>query len=149
MLREYQQIIISGNCCSQAEIAKITAIEENAVPTLLGLLTDDQQGVRAAAAGALMAVTTTDEGKRRMVSEGAESNIESVNTLVNLLRESNSLIKTNALKCIANIAVHPRARAQMKASESCMALLNQACESSDGLIAKHASIAKKAVLWNP
>ena len=132
-----------------AEMAKVIAIEQSAVPALVTLLKDTDAKVRAAAAGALMAVTTTDEGKRAMVPEGADP-IESVALLVDLLHQPDSgSLAPNCLKCIANIAVHPRARAQLKDSQDCLNILDDLCASSSALVAKHANIAKNAVLWEP
>lgn len=131
------------------EMAKITAIEHDATRTLVALLEDDARAIRSAAAGALMAITTTDEGKRVMVTEEPGAEIHSVAVLVGLLRESHTTLKLNALKCVANVAVHPRARKQMRTSDDCLALLDDLCSSSNQLLAKHAAIAKKAVLWEP
>lgn len=96
-----------------------------------------------------MAITTTDEGKRRMVTEAPGEAILSVTLLVSLLGETNTTLKLNSLKCIANVAVHPRAREQMKADREFLTTLDGLCESSNALITKHASIAKTAVLWEP
>ena len=131
-----------------AEMAKMSAIQGEAVKVLITLLKDPEQLVRCAAAGALMAITTTDEGKRAMVPNTKED-IESVSLLVSLLRENYDVLTTNTLKCIANIAVHPIAREQMKNSKECLELLSELNVSDNSLIAKHASVAKKAVLWRP
>ena len=132
-----------------AEMAKMSAIQGDAVAVLITLLGDSEQLVRSAAAGALMAITTTDEGKRAMIPSDAEGDVESVSLLVGLLHEGHDVLTTNALKCVANIAVHPLAREQMKSSRECLELLSQLCVCENALIAKHASIAKKAVLWRP
>jgi len=132
-----------------AEMAKMSAIQGEAVKVLITLLKDPEQLVRSAAAGALMAITTTDEGKRAMVPLDTEDEIESVALLIGLLRESYDVLTTNTLKCIANVAVHPIAREQMKSSKACLELLSELCVHENALISKHASIAKKAVLWRP
>lgn len=132
-----------------AEMAKMSAIQGEAVKILITLLKDPDQLVRSAAAGALMAITTTDEGKRAMVPPDTTGEIESVTLLVGLLREGYDILTTNTLKCIANVAVHPMVREQMKNSKECLELLSKLCVSDNALIAKHASIAKKAVLWRP
>jgi len=133
-----------------AEMAKMSAIQGEAVKVLITLLKDPEQLVRCAAAGALMAITTTDEGKRAMVPpDTTDNNIESVSLLVSLLHESYDVLTTNTLKCIANVAVHPIAREQMKNSKECLDLLSKLCMSENVLIAKHALVAKKAVLWRP
>mmetsp|Transcript_26767 Transcript_26767/g.95536 ORF Transcript_26767/g.95536 Transcript_26767/m.95536 type:complete len:349 (-) Transcript_26767:95-1141(-) len=131
-----------------AEMAKMTAISGGAVPELVSLLGDSAQAVRAAGAGALMAITTTDEGKRLMVPDG-DGDIASVALLVGLLREDSVALKANTLKLIANVAVHPRAREQLKLSPDCITLLKDLCASESPMLAKHAQIAKKAVMFRP
>lgn len=84
-----------------------------------------------------------------MVTEAPGEVIQSVELLGVLLHDGNDLVKANALKCIANVAVHPRARAQMRTSNNCLALLDELSESANLLVSKHASIAKRAVLWKP
>jgi len=132
-------------------MAKMIAIEQDAVPALLRLLKDADEAVQAAAAGALMAVTTTDEGKRAMVPATVIDTIEAVDLLVGLLRAKtlDLTLAANCLKCIANVAVHPKARLQMKGDPDCLGILDDLCKSRTGLVAKHASIAKQAVLWEP
>jgi len=132
-----------------AEMAKMSAIQGDAVTVLITLLRDSEQHVRCAATGALMAITTTDEGKRAMVPPLTDGEIESVSLLILLLHETHDLLITNTLKCISNVAVHPLAREQMKNSKECLESLSQFCVSDHPLIAKHAIIAKKAVLWRP
>ena len=131
-----------------AEAAKHAAIDGGAVPILVDLLKDPDQATRTGAAAAVVAVTTTDEGKRAMVPSG-DDGLEAVDLLVGLLREGAPALTTNALKCVANVAVHPRARRRMNDSPDCLALLDAAIAGDDALNAKHAEIAKAAVLWEP
>jgi hypothetical protein len=132
-----------------AEMAKMSAIQGDAVQVLITLLGDSEQLVRSAAAGALMAITTTDEGKRAMIPPDVQGEIQSVSLLIGLLREGHEVLTTNALKCVANIAVHPAAREQMRNSKECLEILSQLCVCENALVVKHAAIAKKAVLWRP
>ena len=134
-----------------ADEAKEEAIEGGAVAILVDLLKDPDRNVRTAASGALAAITTTDEGKRRMVPDPDATVVESVALLVALLAEKDAPLTTNVLKCIANVAVHPKARRQfnMKTSTDCLENLDKLIQADDPLNAKHATIAKAAVLWEP
>ena len=132
-----------------AEAAKDAAIKAGAVATLVALLRDADLSTRTAAAAALVSATTTDEGKRAMVPLGADDDLEAIDLLVGLLREGEPALTTNALKCVANVAVHPRARDRLRTSPDCLALLDAAVAGGDALNAKHATIAKTAVLWEP
>lgn len=126
-----------------AEMAKMNAIQGGGVAKLSSLLTDEAWEVRAAAAGALMAVTTTDPGKKAIVPANG------VEPLINLLQDEQRLVKLNVLKTMANVAVNPDVREQLKMSESVLPTLSALIEGEDTLLAKHASIAKAAVLWEP
>ena len=130
-----------------AEAAKISAIEKGAVSVLIKLLEDDQQAVRRAACGALVAMTTTDEGKRQIVAP--DGSLAAVDVLIGLLDEGDAKLTTNALKLVANAAVHPLARARLRETPSCLASLDALLGGPDALNAKHAEIAKDAVLWEP
>jgi hypothetical protein len=126
------------------ESAKQEAITNDAVGILCGLLTDQSWEVISAAAGALMAITTTDEGKRAFVpAEGAEA-------IMSLLayNESRS-VRLNVLKVICNVAVHPKVRKQMREDPRVLPALEDFELGQDTLVAKHACIAMAAVLWEP
>jgi HEAT repeat protein len=126
------------------ESAKQDAITNGAVSILCGLLKDKSYDVISAAAGALMAITTTDEGKREFVpAEGAEA-------VMGLLacNESRS-VRLNILKVICNIAVHPTIRKQLRDDPRVLPALEDFELGADTLVAKHASIAMSAVLWEP
>jgi len=84
-----------------------------------------------------------------MVPARDDRDLDGVDLLVGLLREGEPALTTNALKCVANVAVHPRARQRMKTSPDCLALIDAAIRGDDALNAKHAQIAKDAVLWEP
>ena len=132
-----------------AEEAKEAAIEGGAVPLLVDLMKDPDLASRSAAAAALAAVTMTDEGKRRMVPSPDAAEVESVALLLALLREGDGPLATNVLKVVANVAVHPKARNQLRNSADCLALLDGIIAGDNALNAKHAAIAKAAVLWEP
>ena len=132
-----------------AEEAKEAAIEGGAVPLLVDLMKDPDLASRSAAAAALAAVTMTDEGKRRMVPSPDAAEVESVALLLALLREGDGPLATNVLKVVANVAVHPKARNQLRNSADCLSLLDGIIAGDNALNAKHAAIAKAAVLWEP
>mmetsp|Transcript_28586 Transcript_28586/g.37437 ORF Transcript_28586/g.37437 Transcript_28586/m.37437 type:complete len:360 (+) Transcript_28586:50-1129(+) len=127
-----------------AEMAKVTAIRTDGIETLVELLQDPNPEIRAAAAGALMGVTTVDEGKKAMVPAGG------VPVLITLLSDKQKLVKLNTLKVIANIAAYPEIRDEYKNNPDVLRLLTVLERNSDDeLIAKHAGIAKRVVLWTP
>jgi len=82
-----------------------------------------------------------------MVPDPDLESIEAVDLLVTLLSEPSTTL--NCLKCLANLAVHPRARTQMRNTPDCISKLDDLCQSKTALIKKHANIAKQAVLWEP
>lgn len=126
-----------------AESAKGDAIEGGAMKPLCALLSDAAWQVRSAAAAAVMAITTTDAGKKEIVPA------EGVEPLIQLLLERHRSLKLNVLKTIANVAVNPAVRDQLKLSEVVLPALTELVEGSDELLAKHATTAKNAVLWEP
>lgn len=99
--------------------------------------------VRSAAAAAIMAMTTTDAGKKEIVPAGG------VEPLIELLLERHRAVKLNVLKTMANVAVNPVVRDQLKLSDVALPALTELAEGKDDLLAKHATIARKAVLWEP
>ena len=127
------------------EEAKQSAIKGDCVAALVGLLSDADESVRSAACGALMAVTTTDEGKMACVP--AKADVALVGLLLNRIEPRS--VHVHVLKCIANVCVHPTLREAMRKDERVLATLDSMETGSDTLIAKHASIAKAAVLWEP
>ena len=91
------------------EKAKHDAIKSGAVPLLCALLLDKSVEVKSAAASALMAITTTDEGKLALVpAKGGDALVE-VFADTDPVRERGLLL--NVLKCISNAVVHPEVRA--------------------------------------
>jgi len=127
-----------------AELAKVTAIRVDGIETLVQLLQDPNGEIRAAAAGSLMGITTVDEGKKAMVPAGG------VPVMLTLLSDSQRLVKLNALKVIANIAAFPEIRTEYRNNEAFLRLLTFLEKGgADEIIAKHAAIAKRVVLWVP
>jgi hypothetical protein len=127
------------------EEAKQDAIKGGGVAALVKMLSDLDASVRSAACGALMAVTTTDEGKMACVPAQAGE------ALVELLasRTEPRSVHLHALKCVANVCVHPSLRDAMRNDDRVLATLDAMETGADTLVAKHASIAKAAVLWAP
>lgn len=128
-----------------AEAAKHDAIGGGAIPPLVGLLSHPIGEVKAAAVAALMAITTTDNGKLELVPA------QGIAPLMDLLADSqlDRIAQLNTLKTIANAVVHPIARETMKDDPRVLPILDKLELSRDKLIAKHAAIAKAAVLWEP
>jgi hypothetical protein len=133
------------------EAAKQDAIKGGAVPLLVGLLPDGgvpdlpDAAVQSAACAALVSITTTDEGKMAIVpAEGTEP-------IIALLAScSKRNVKLTLLKLIANVVVHPQVREQMRHDDRVLPTLDEwEAGEEDTLIAKHACIAKAAVLWEP
>lgn len=130
-------------CFSDA--AKDEALEHNGVGVICSLLAnlDELTNVKAAASLALMAITTTDEGKRQMDVE------EYINSIIALLYDENRTVKLNALKIISNIAVYPSIRHVLKEDNSCLLVMKRLKNGDDPLVVKHANFALEAVQWMP
>ena len=114
---------------------------------LLGVLRDRQQKeIKAAAAMAVMAISTTDEGKRQVAR--CDNNHRFV---TDLLYEPDRTIRLCALKVVANIAVNPSLRASLAADRLALSALKQMAQADeeDALVARHAKIALDAVCWRP
>ena len=141
---------LAGLCFDMS--AKDAAVEADAVDTLCALLEDPDLGARRAACAALVSVTTTDEGKRRMVPAEPRPR-DAVAAIIALLAEPDAYLTTTACKLVANVAVHPKVRAQLREDKECLpaidALIAGPGTDQDALIAQHTRIAKDAVLWEP
>lgn len=124
-----------------ADEAKDEAIDEKVVPALIGLMQIKTTAVRSATTLALMAITSTDEGKRQMMPNGG------VQPLIDFLRDKDMIVKINTLKIISNVAVAPDARALMANDSDCMHALNDMSRASDQFLSKHAKVALAAVMW--
>ena len=122
------------------------------MPLLVDLMKDPDLASRSAAAAALAAVTMTDEGKRRMVPAEPRPR-DAVAAIIALLAEPDAYLTTTACKLVANVAVHPKVRAQLREDKECLpaidALIAGPGTDQDALVAQHARIAKDAVLWEP
>ena len=90
-----------------SEEAKEEALQHNGVGVICGLLAnlDEETDVKAAASLALMAITTTDEGKRQMFDKVY------INAIIALLYNDDRVVKLNGLKVLTNMAVYPSTRA--------------------------------------
>ncbi|KAK2568437.1 Radial spoke head 14-like protein [Acropora cervicornis] len=71
---------------------KDKAVDVGAMSELVSLLKDDDTGVRAQAAGAIMTITITTKGKYSAIEAGA------IPSLVQLLDDPESEVRLNALK---------------------------------------------------
>jgi len=126
-----------------AEMAKVTAIQHDGVDTLVELLRDPDAEIRAAALGALMGVTTVDEGKKAMVPAGG------VPMLITLLSDPSRLVRLNAVKTVANVAAFPTIRQAYMEDPAALKALTLLERGEDDLLARHAGVAKRVVLWTP
>lgn len=126
-----------------ADSAKVTAIQNDAVEKLSSLLDDALASVRASAAAALMSIVQTDAGKKALTPANV------VPKLIKLLKDDSVAVKLNVLKTIACAAVHPEARREMRESSDCLPVIHGIMDAGDKLLAKHADIARQAVLWQP
>jgi len=131
------------------DVAKMLAIQCGAVEIIIELLEDSDRLVRSAAAGALMTITTTDEGIHAIISLDEITKKNSVSLLTELLDEKDDVLTSNTLKCIANIAVHPKARDGLKNKTKFIDRLTTLCTCDNAAIGKNARIAKKAIFWCP
>merc|ERR1711924_347170 len=102
---------------------KQIAIDEDVVPLMVRLLSDEESTVRAAAMGALMNITISKPGKRMLLrNNGIEAMIAMLNHSVNEV----SLL--NVVKAIANVAECPEARESL---QPCVTRLKQLEESTE------------------
>ena len=99
--------------------------------------------LKAAIITAIMAISSTDEGKRQILS------CDGVEILINLLGEDDRVMRLNTLKVITNAAVFPPVRVLFKESIGCMAMLTKILDGSDSLLTRHAEKAIAAVNWKP
>ena len=123
-----------------SEEAKTQAIEYGAIETLCKQVVVRSRALRVACTTALMAISSTDEGKRQMADCGGAAAILSV------LGDQDFVVKMNALKVIANLAVHPAARASLLEAEP---IISKMVSGGDERLQRHAKIARDAVLWKP
>lgn len=137
-----------GYLCFDEE-AKMAALEAGAVAVLLSLCTPaTPASVKTSVTLALMAITSSDEGKRQMNSP------DHVKELCSMVLEGDKTLRLNALKVVTNIAVHPAIRPLLLEDAPFMQALRKmstgAAEGPDAtLLQKHAKLALGAVNWTP
>lgn len=122
---------------------KELAVENGAVHQLMGLISRrrEDEGVLSSGSMALMAITTTDEGKREVATV-----TNGIDMLVLLIKSKVKVVSLNGLKVISNIAVHPSLRNQLRKHEDCLSVL-KTLQEADAFTMKHAKIAYDAVMW--
>ena len=114
---------------------------------LLGAAKESKKSeIKAAAAMAVMSITSTDEGKRQVAR--CDNNHRLV---TDLLYELDRTTRLCAVKVIANIAVNPSIRASLATDRMALGAMKQMAhgEDEDPLLARHAKIALDAVQWKP
>ena len=89
-----------------------------------------------------MAITSTDEGKRQM------NDTDGIAALVAMLYETDRIVRLNAIKVIANVAVYPPIRKILQES-TCVTMLKRFKGQNDALMDKQVTIALDAVNWKP
>ncbi len=127
------------------ERAKEEAIFNDGMVVLFAALKAKESSfqLKAAIITAIMAISSTDEGKRQILS------CDGVEILINLLGEDDRVMRLNTLKVITNAAVFPPVRVLFKESIGCMAMLTKILDGSDSLLTRHAEKAIAAVNWKP
>ena len=91
------RLLRSKDIGANRDATRIALVEAGAIPSFVALLRDDNDVTRQHAAGALCAMTMTEEVSAACVEAGA------LPTLVALLRDGNAETKINACKAIRNI----------------------------------------------
>lgn len=120
---------------------KVQAIRGDGVPTLLELMRDGDDRVRASAAAAMMGIVTDDSGKEAVIEEGVES-------LVTCLMDSTTLVVLNTLKCVSTVAAHPKARKLLNDADV-VPLIQTIYDDGIGALRPSAKTAIAAVTWTP
>jgi HEAT repeat protein len=125
---------------------KDLAVANGAVQQLLSTMVafKDDVAILSSGSSALMAITSTDEGKRQMNTANSVTDM-----VVQLLLSPNKVVALNALKIISNIAVHPMLRSQLKKDADCVPALKKLVDEGDAFTRKHAKLALDAVMWKP
>mmetsp|Transcript_13761 Transcript_13761/g.24157 ORF Transcript_13761/g.24157 Transcript_13761/m.24157 type:complete len:365 (-) Transcript_13761:74-1168(-) len=125
--------------------AKSQALEKKAVAKLIALLMKKNlpEAARPPITIALMAITTTNEGKIQVHTASG------VDPIIALLYSDNKVVILNTLKIISNIAVFPPNREILLTDSTCGVKLRKMSKSDDPLVSKHASVALAAVNWAP
>ena len=137
-----------GLLCFDEE-AKFSALENHAVPTLVKLCGIDSGmtiPVKINATLALMAITSTDEGKRQL------NDPNTIKILSTLIYEDNRSIRLHVVKLLSNAAVFPPIRPLLLEDAPFMNFLKRISipgGSGDPLLEKHALLALNAVNWVP
>lgn len=125
--------------------AKTQALENKAVKKLVDLLMKKNlaESTKPSITIALMAITTTSEGKIQVHTANG------VEVIINQLYDNSKVVILNTLKIISNIAVFPPNREILLADSTCVVKLRKMVKSDDPLVARHASVALAAVNWAP
>lgn len=125
--------------------AKTQALEKKAVKKLADLLMKKNiaDSTKPSITIALMAITTTSEGKIQLFAANG------VEVVINQLYDNNKVVILNTLKIISNAAVYPPNREIFLNDSTCVVKLRKMSKSDDPLVAKHAAVALAAVNWTP
>lgn len=125
--------------------AKEEALQKQAVKKLITILCKKNLSdfVKPSITIALMAITTTSEGKIQVYQSNG------VEIIINQLYDNSKIVVLNTLKIISNIAVYPPNREILLSDSTCVVKLRKMAKSDDPLVAKHAAVALAGVNWIP
>uniref|UniRef100_A0A7S1GE52 Uncharacterized protein n=1 Tax=Bicosoecida sp. CB-2014 TaxID=1486930 RepID=A0A7S1GE52_9STRA len=124
-----------------ADEGKKQAIEGGAVAPLIGLAEDALDAARAEAGGALMLIVVDNKGKEALIAAGLSG-------LIALLGDANTVCQLNAMRTVATVAAHPRARAQLQELDV-LEHLHRIRDDGNALLRRCAETAIRAVEWTP
>lgn len=120
---------------------KVAACEdENIIPALVKSLSDANTDVKARAAGALMTITITTQGKYKALEAGA------ISALRQLLHDTSSETRLNAIKALTTLAEAPQGRAKLL---DFVSEIQERESDSSRAVARAAQIAKSVITWKP
>ncbi|XP_048065120.1 radial spoke head 14 homolog [Megalobrama amblycephala] len=119
---------------------KMKVCEEDLLPMLVKLLSDDDQGVVANAAGTIMNTAVITKGKSEALNAGA------IAPLLRLVVSENVAVCANALRALTVLAEVPRARAQLLEH---VPLLKTRLAHPNSIIQRAASTAIEVISWKP
>lgn len=122
-------------------LAKRVATRDGTLQKLTTLLKDWKSDVRAAAAGAIMAITIDVDAKKQFIKDGG------VQVLIDCMGDENELVMLNVLKVITNVAEDIRGRMQLSASVKVLDAIKTTSKSAQ--IAQAARQAIDVICWKP
>ncbi|KAF5402754.1 hypothetical protein PHET_03647 [Paragonimus heterotremus] len=121
-------------------IGKQEALDNETIPALVALLTDDCEKVKASVTGALSFICTTNHGRYTTLNAGA------IPHLLHLVDHETSRVRVNALKVITCLSETPEGRRILLDHLDVIAPHQTDVNAA---VAKHAKIAVSVITWKP